>query len=256
MSADGAAPRFEGSYMGAGAKISAAAVMECKICWGVYDPAEGDDNRQIPPGVAFRDLPGDWCCPNCGAPAEQFMVLSDPGVADAPAAPPAWIAPAVARLEDEFREIHATKMRDTPLVNRALSVQAVGFAAFGEDAVGVLLTPWFMNLFLLPGPDRDWSALRAGDKEIVTFPSGAYEFIHNARPSVGGYKACSLFSPMNDFASQQKALEVAAAVVPALLDARHAEPNPATEAAPAPEQPAPAQPTRRALLTGGAGAAR
>ena len=32
------APRFEGSYMGASAKISPAAIMECKICWSVYEP--------------------------------------------------------------------------------------------------------------------------------------------------------------------------------------------------------------------------
>ena len=36
-------PGFEGSFLGAADKISPAAVMECKICWTPYDPAEGDD---------------------------------------------------------------------------------------------------------------------------------------------------------------------------------------------------------------------
>ena len=31
--------------------------LECKICWWVYDPAEGDAVWQIPPGTAFADLP-------------------------------------------------------------------------------------------------------------------------------------------------------------------------------------------------------
>ena len=76
MSTDSAA-RFEGSYLGNSARISAAARLECKICWWVYDPAEGDDVWQIPPGVAFSDLPAHWRCPTCDGDAEQFMVLQD-----------------------------------------------------------------------------------------------------------------------------------------------------------------------------------
>ena len=53
------------------------AAFECGICWHVYDPAEGDDVRQVPPGIAFVDLPGDWRCPNCDAPKEKFMVLGE-----------------------------------------------------------------------------------------------------------------------------------------------------------------------------------
>ena len=31
--------------------------LECKICWWVYDPAEGDAVWQIPPGTPFSGLP-------------------------------------------------------------------------------------------------------------------------------------------------------------------------------------------------------
>ena len=55
---------FEGSFLGANDKISARAIMECKICWTPYDPAEGDDTRQIAPGTPFVALPEDWKCPN------------------------------------------------------------------------------------------------------------------------------------------------------------------------------------------------
>jgi rubredoxin len=51
---------------------------ECKICWQVYDPAEGDpDVWQIPPGTSFADLPAHWTCPNCAATKDQFLVLPD-----------------------------------------------------------------------------------------------------------------------------------------------------------------------------------
>ena len=177
---------FEGSYLGANDRISAAAIMECKICWTPYDPAEGDDFRQVSPGTPFSDLPDDWSCPGCGAPKAQFMVLEDPGSPEA--------------------------------ANHALHVQAVGFRLHEGRPLGVLVAPWFMNLVMLPAMGEDWSALRPGAKEVIGFPSGDYEFLHNIRETVGGYKACSLFSPMQDFASQAAAVEVAGAVMAALFD--------------------------------------
>ncbi|MBR3370978.1 MAG: [Rhodobacteraceae bacterium] len=205
-------PGFEGSYLGAGAKISAQAVLECKICWHVYDPAQGDETRQITAGTPFTALPHDWTCPGCGAAPEQFMVLRDTGRAEDA------MAQAIARLEADFREIYNGKMRDVPLCNHSLHVQAVGFQPWQGHYLGVLVAPWFMNLVLLAGPDDNWTALIAGTKELTGFPSGQYEFIHNAREQVGGYKACSLFSPMNDFNSQMQAVDVARAVMVGLFD--------------------------------------
>lgn len=48
---------------------------ECGVCWHVYDPAEGDPVGQIPPGVAFEDLPEEWCCPNCDGTRAKFLRL-------------------------------------------------------------------------------------------------------------------------------------------------------------------------------------
>lgn len=44
----------------------------CGICGYVYDPAEGDPDGGIEPGVAFEDLPDDWVCPVCGADKSEF----------------------------------------------------------------------------------------------------------------------------------------------------------------------------------------
>ncbi len=67
---------FEGSYLGDSGKITAQTRLECKICWWVYDPKEGDPQWQIEPGMAFTDLPAHWRCPQCDGAREQFMVLS------------------------------------------------------------------------------------------------------------------------------------------------------------------------------------
>jgi rubredoxin len=46
----------------------------CDVCGYIYDPAEGDPDSGIPPGVAFEDLPESWVCPVCGAPKEEFII--------------------------------------------------------------------------------------------------------------------------------------------------------------------------------------
>ncbi|MCU7925204.1 MAG: [NiFe]-hydrogenase assembly chaperone HybE [Candidatus Thiodiazotropha sp. (ex Dulcina madagascariensis)] len=48
---------FAGSYGGDDNKLRDESRLECKICWYVYDPAEGDDYWQIPPGTPFSQLP-------------------------------------------------------------------------------------------------------------------------------------------------------------------------------------------------------
>ncbi len=248
---------FEGGYHHAEAGLSDQAVLECKICWWEYAPDTADDTRQIDPGTPFTALPDDWTCPNCGAEPTQFLVKSDPGA-------PALLIEALIRertqaLEADFTEIWNAKMRDVPMVNPVLHVKAIGFRQLADGRLlGVLLSPWFMNLVLLPSDDEDWSDLTPGTKEVFDFPSGAYEFTHNTREMVGGYKACSLFSMMGEFKTQAQAVDVARAIMTALYDPenqaetdRAADIRAKREAELAPPPDLEAEPTRRAVLTGG-----
>jgi [NiFe] hydrogenase assembly HybE family chaperone len=210
---------FEGSFLGANDKISTKAIMECKICWTPYDPAEGDDTRQVLPGTPFIALPEDWKCPNCDAPKEQFLVSEDPGSDEMRDA--GMLQEKTQALVTDFTEVWHSKMRDLPMVNKLLHVQAVGWKIHEGRPLGVLISPWFMNLIQLPTEGEDWSDLVAGAKEVLPFPSGEYEFIHNTREKTGGYKACSLFSPMSEFNTQKQAVEVAEAVMQALFQEEH-----------------------------------
>jgi len=65
-----------GSFGGDTSRLEDGAVLECKICWWQYDPAEGDDYWQIPPGTPFAKLPDHWSCPNCDGRRQDFMVVS------------------------------------------------------------------------------------------------------------------------------------------------------------------------------------
>ncbi|WP_210528151.1 [NiFe]-hydrogenase assembly chaperone HybE [Rubellimicrobium arenae] len=233
---------FEGSYLGSSAKIGPAAIMECKICWTRYDPAQGDVTRQVEPGTPFTDLPWDWSCPVCSSPKAQFLVHSDPGGPEEAEA--AFLAERTRALVADFQEIWNGKMRDVPLVNKLLAIEAVGFRMWEGRPLGVLVSPWFMNLVILPGEGEDWSDLIPGTKEDVAFPSGDYEFIHNTREQTGGYMACSLFSAMGEFRTQAQAVDVAKAILPALFDPKNRVELPRRE------KPAQVAPTRRQLLGG------
>ena len=68
---------FAGSYGGDQNKIADETRLECKICWYVYDPKEGDDYWQVPPGTPFSGLPDHWTCPNCDGRKQDFMVLEN-----------------------------------------------------------------------------------------------------------------------------------------------------------------------------------
>ena len=50
---------------------------ECQVCGYIYDPAVGDEDGGIEPGVAFEKLPEDWECPLCGASKEDFEPVED-----------------------------------------------------------------------------------------------------------------------------------------------------------------------------------
>jgi flavin reductase (DIM6/NTAB) family NADH-FMN oxidoreductase RutF/rubredoxin len=46
----------------------------CIVCNYIYDPAVGDPDGGIPPGVPFEKLPSNWVCPVCGADKSQFVM--------------------------------------------------------------------------------------------------------------------------------------------------------------------------------------
>lgn len=68
---------FEGSYLGDNNALRTHSRLECKTCWWVYDPAQGDPVWNVPHGTPFGDLPGHWRCPICDGPRDQFMLLPD-----------------------------------------------------------------------------------------------------------------------------------------------------------------------------------
>ncbi|WP_425802214.1 rubredoxin [Desulfitobacterium sp. Sab5] len=49
----------------------------CTICGYVYDPAVGDPDSGIAPGIPFEDIPEDWVCPECGVGKDSFEIAAE-----------------------------------------------------------------------------------------------------------------------------------------------------------------------------------
>jgi [NiFe] hydrogenase assembly HybE family chaperone len=134
-----------------------------------------------------------------------------------------------ARLQAAFTAV-GERMRGLPVVNPALRVQAVDFAPWQADWLGVLVTPWSINLLLLPRDVAQWRRVVPGAKTRLVFPAGTYDFIDAVEPTVGEYRLCSLFSPAFEFEDHESAVLVAQLARKALLDpANGDQPAPAAE---------------------------
>ena len=107
----------------------------------------------------------------------------------------------VADLQACFVHIAKTRMQGVALLNPSLRVRAVEFQVMEGDAcaMGVLVTPWFMNLLCLPLARSD-EPERVGQQRIRQIGGTDFAFLGmHEEQGVGSFEACSLFSPMFEF---------------------------------------------------------
>lgn len=128
-------------------------------------------------------------------------------------------------LASTFESIHAERMRDLPILNPRLAVEVVEGDPLGGDWIGVLITPWCMNLVLIPGPQSSRRLGGIGAVERVTFPAGQFDLSASEEAGLGRFAACSLFSPMGEFADQASAVATAEAFLVALDAPEPARPS-------------------------------
>jgi len=108
------------------------------------------------------------------------------------------------KVETCFQTIRDTRMEGVPILNEALDVRLLGLRPWQDHHLATLLTPWFMNLMLIPC-EADSEPVATGTKRSFRFPSGTFEFIRGEEPEIGPYWMCSLFSPVFEFTDQATA---------------------------------------------------
>jgi [NiFe] hydrogenase assembly HybE family chaperone len=153
------------------------------------------------------------------------------------------------RMEAAFQRAADERMADIPILNPALSVAAVGARLVDGAWLTALVTPWCINLMLLPDDPEEaalWTETPSGAKVKRKFPAGVFEFTVGAEEGLGPYQMCSLFSPVLEFENQEAAVLTAEAALAAMFDgAINGE---------APEKIEAAEPSgvsRRSLIFGG-----
>ena len=175
--------------------------------------------------------------------------MTEPSFADADATALA------ARVQATFERVQRERMAGLPFLNEALRVELVGLRRWHGLWLGVLVTPWFMNLMLLPGEGTDsaqdvsarWPGVRTGEYAPFPFPGGVMSFLAGREGPLGEYLSCSLFSPMFEFADHEAARQTAQACLVALFDPAVAGGKPVAE----PESAdAPAPVSKRDFLRG------
>jgi len=125
-------------------------------------------------------------------------------------------------LLQTFEYILQENMQGIPILNTRLQVQTLGFQIFEDRIMGIVITPWLMNLVMLPNEYDDWDKLELGKKMPIKFPSSSYKFMVNEIDGIGKCKTHSMYSPMHEFSSQDHAVKVAQDFLNDLMVARDA----------------------------------
>lgn len=126
------------------------------------------------------------------------------------------IVPDIPALEEAFRKVEA-RMRGLPVFNPALQVVAAGFRPWQGLWLGIMITPWAINLVLLPGGNPDWQPLGVDEHRVWRFPDGEHAFMGMNLEDFGPLQFCSLFSPALEFGSQDAAVAAARSVLESLM---------------------------------------
>jgi [NiFe] hydrogenase assembly HybE family chaperone len=121
------------------------------------------------------------------------------------------------RIEETFNRIHEEQMQGIPLLNPMLQVTTVGFQDYQGRSVGIVITPWMMNLVMFPGENEDWGDMQLGHKQPHRFPANRYKFMVNEIDGIGRCQTHSLYSPMHEFANQEHAEAAARSFMQTLM---------------------------------------
>ncbi|MCG7874137.1 MAG: [NiFe]-hydrogenase assembly chaperone HybE [Candidatus Thiodiazotropha lotti] len=121
------------------------------------------------------------------------------------------------QIETVFKRIEREQMQDIPILNPALQVETIGFQVYQGRLIGVLITPWMMNLMLFPAEGEDWSELKLGDKQYHRLPANEYRFMVNEIDQIGLCQTHPIYSPMHEFMNQEHAMAAAESFMKTLM---------------------------------------
>lgn len=152
------------------------------------------------------------------------------------------------RLMTAYRNSVQPRMAGLPMYNPSLEIEAVGFEQRAGRLGGVLITPWCMNLVLLPNEEDTWGGMASGETVEVDLPAGRYSCMLSMIDGIVPHLSLPLFTAVQDFPDQDTARQVASEVLRRLYSA--AADNTGADEGNWSESRSPRKMTRRELLRG------
>ena len=104
-----------------------------------------------------------------------------------------------------FDQIGHERIEGLPIYNSELNVEAIDFQVCPDGLLGVLITPWFINLILIPAEQTRWQAYELGTKHTCDTGNGEQEFVLGEDEGVGWYLFKTVISPTHCLKNQAAA---------------------------------------------------
>ncbi|HSG21456.1 MAG TPA: [NiFe]-hydrogenase assembly chaperone HybE, partial [Azonexus sp.] len=120
-------------------------------------------------------------------------------------------------LERHYQQLWALRSQEFSDVNLSLQVAALGFSRLDGDWLGVMITPWSINLLLLSGGGTLWGDIPVGQSRYLELPCGTVKFIADDEPGIGPLQYSPLISPVTGLADMAAARQLALASLAAII---------------------------------------
>lgn len=120
-------------------------------------------------------------------------------------------------FEEGMRRIARERMQGLSIVNPKIDVHAVDFRRWGNDWIGVMVTPWSIAAVYICGVAESWVKVPVGKVRLIELPAGDFPFISVEDPILGRFLSLPLKSPVLDMADQETADEFARVALKTML---------------------------------------
>lgn len=124
-----------------------------------------------------------------------------------------------AHFRTAFGTIEKTRFAGVPALNPRLQVEPRGFRRWGNDWIGVMVTPWSVFAVYCAGNRAGWEGAAAGKIRLIELPGGDFPFTVIEDDVAGLYASMSLMSPAHSLGDQPTAQAFADECLRAMLTA-------------------------------------
>ena len=166
----------------------------------------------------------------------------------------AWVDDPSQALLRHFRHVRDSRMAGLPFLNDAVDVCVADCVRIDGDWLAAVVTPWSIQLVLVPGGGSLWQDTSSGVRRSVTLPVGEMVFIGEVdegeaiqEGGVPAFLYCPLISPLDGIAGTNAACAIARDALAVTLSPPAMDEEPLAPVVSA----SPPSLSRRAFLRGG-----